>query len=96
MTMTTAPAANVSAAVAASAAYLSSADANIKKDGVYGIVVKVLLKVSLKFGLLKTWKGKPIVRCDLKVPMKPRNGTLIGNEFQVTYCDWDKKWWLFR
>ncbi|XP_004497666.1 NDR1/HIN1-like protein 10 [Cicer arietinum] len=69
---------------------------NEMKDGVYGIDVKVLLNVRFKLWLFKTGKVKPKVRCDLKVPLKSKNGTSLGNEFQVTDCDWDYKWRLFR
>ncbi|PNX85197.1 late embryogenesis abundant protein [Trifolium pratense] len=60
------------------------------KNGVYAIVVKILLKARFTLGLFKTWEGNPMVRCDLQVPLKS------GNEFLATNCDWDDKWWLFR
>jgi hypothetical protein len=67
-----------------------------KKNGVYEIVVKVLLKAKFKFGMFQTWEGNPKVRCDLQVSLKSENEISLGNEFLATNCDWDDKWWLFR
>ncbi|XP_058786457.1 NDR1/HIN1-like protein 10 [Vicia villosa] len=63
-----------------------------RKDGVYRIDVKVLLDVRFKLGLFKIGNVEPRVRCDLKVPMKTGNRTLLMNGFQATDCDWDYKW----
>ncbi|KAL5076568.1 hypothetical protein RYX36_015552 [Vicia faba] len=46
-----------------------------KKDGVYGIDVKIFLTVRFKLGLFKTEKGKPKIRCNLKVPLRTSNAT---------------------
>lgn len=57
-----------------------------KKDGVYHVQVKLYLKVRFKFGLIKTGKYKPKVKCDLKVPLKGVSGAAA---FEVTRCDYD-------
>ncbi|XP_058769112.1 NDR1/HIN1-like protein 10 [Vicia villosa] len=68
-----------------------------KRDGVYGIDVKILMNVRFKLGLFKTGKAKPKVRCNLKVPLRSSNvTTLLGNKFQATDCEWDYKGILFR
>ncbi|CAI8597471.1 unnamed protein product [Vicia faba] len=67
-----------------------------KKDGVYGIDVKIFLNVRFKLGLFKTGKAKPKIRCNLKVPLRTSNVTFLGDGFQVTDCDWGYKGILFR
>ncbi|GLT90098.1 hypothetical protein SLE2022_080500 [Rubroshorea leprosula] len=40
-----------------------------KNSGVYSIDVKLNLRVRFKLGKLKTWRFKPKIECDLKVPL---------------------------
>ncbi|KAK2454666.1 NDR1/HIN1 protein [Trifolium repens] len=67
-----------------------------KRNGVYQIVVKVLIKARFKFGMFQTWEGNPKVSCDLQVSLKSGCEIPLGNEFLATNCDWDDKWWFFR
>lgn len=53
-----------------------------KKAGVYDIDVKLYLRIRFKFGKVKTWRLKPKVKCDLKVPI-----SAVG--FKRTKCDID-------
>jgi hypothetical protein len=65
-----------------------------KKDGIYGIDVKVFLNLRFKLGSIKK-KAEPKVHCDLKVPLKSLNGTLLGNAFISIDCVWICKRRLF-
>ena len=71
-----------------------------KGSGVYGIDLKVDMKVRFKLGLLKTGKVKPKARCELKVPLVTisRNGTTstAENGFHDTECDWGYRWLWFH
>ncbi|CAN6810169.1 hypothetical protein YC2023_034107 [Brassica napus] len=58
------------------------------KSGIYRIDAKLRLKIRFKFGLIKSWKFKPKIRCDLKVPLSSSN-TTSGFQFQRTKCDVD-------
>ncbi|CAG7878925.1 unnamed protein product [Brassica rapa] len=58
------------------------------KSGIYRIDAKLRLKIRFKFGLIKSWKFKPKIRCDLKVPLSTSNAT-SGFQFQRTKCDVD-------
>lgn len=58
-----------------------------KTAGVYSIDVKLYLRVKFKVGKIKTWRFKPKVECDLKVPLSS-SGTSAG-AFQTTKCDID-------
>ena len=58
------------------------------KSGIYRIDAKLRLRVRFKFGLIKSWRFKPKVRCDLKVPLGSSNVT-SGFQFQRTKCDID-------
>ncbi|GLT90103.1 hypothetical protein SLE2022_080550 [Rubroshorea leprosula] len=40
-----------------------------KNSGVYSVDVKLNLRVRFKLGKLKTWRFKPKIECDLKVPL---------------------------
>ncbi len=57
-----------------------------KSAGVYNIDVKLYLRIRFKVGKLKTWKLKPKIECDLKVPLGS-NGNSAG--FERTKCDID-------
>lgn len=61
-----------------------------KEDGVYGIDVKMYLKVRFKLGVFKTKTLKPKVTCELRVPLKSAGGGGGGGGFEVTKCDWDR------
>ncbi|XP_059668659.1 NDR1/HIN1-like protein 3 [Cornus florida] len=52
-------------------------------SGIYNIDVKLYLRIRLKFGVFKTPKFKPKIKCDLKVPL------LSAATFQTTKCDFD-------
>ncbi|RID68062.1 hypothetical protein BRARA_C00247 [Brassica rapa] len=58
------------------------------KSGIYRIDAKLRLKIRFKFGLIKSWKFKPKIRCDLKVPLSTSNAT-SEFQFQRTKCDVD-------
>ncbi|CAL0310544.1 unnamed protein product [Lupinus luteus] len=57
-----------------------------KSSGVYDIEVKLYLRIRFKLGVLKTWKMKPIIDCDLKVPLAASNNgnSVAGGGFQTT------------
>lgn len=59
-----------------------------KGSGVYGIDVKLYLRVRFKLGALKTKTLKPKVSCELHVPLTSAGGAASG--FQTTKCDWDR------
>ncbi|CAL9026318.1 unnamed protein product [Prunus brigantina] len=59
-----------------------------KSSGVYDIDVKLYLRVRFKFGLIKTGKFKPRIKCELKVPLT-QNGSSSGGTFETTKCDVD-------
>ncbi|KAL1331863.1 NDR1/HIN1-like protein 3 [Arachis duranensis] len=70
-------------------------------SGVYGIDLKVFMKVRFKFWFMKTGKVKPKAICVLKVPLMTRskNGTFTaehGGAFQDTACDWGYRWLWFH
>ncbi|CAH8354645.1 unnamed protein product [Eruca vesicaria subsp. sativa] len=58
------------------------------KSGIYRVDAKLRLKIRFKFGLIKSWKFRPKIRCDLKVPLGSSNST-SGFQFQRTKCDVD-------
>ncbi|KAF5473490.1 hypothetical protein F2P56_010098 [Juglans regia] len=58
-----------------------------KNAGVYSIDVKLYLRIKFKVGKIKTWRFKPKVKCDLKVPLSS-NGTSASG-FETTKCDID-------
>ncbi|KFK25034.1 hypothetical protein AALP_AA8G058100 [Arabis alpina] len=58
------------------------------KSGIYRIDAKLRLRVRFKFGLVKTWRFKPKIRCEIKVPISNVN-TTSGFVFQRTKCDVD-------
>ncbi|KAK2982085.1 hypothetical protein RJ640_003210 [Escallonia rubra] len=53
-----------------------------KGSRVYGIDLKLYLKIRLKFGWIKTTKFKPKIKCDLKVPLESNGVSSVG--FQAT------------
>ncbi|RAL44639.1 hypothetical protein DM860_003398 [Cuscuta australis] len=55
------------------------------KEGVYGIDVKLKMRIRLKLRWIKTRKMKPTIECDLKVPLSGSK-----NPFERTRChlDW--------
>lgn len=57
-----------------------------KTAGVYNIDVKLYLRIRLKFGAVKSWRLKPKIECDLKVPISA-DGTTAG--FETTKCSLD-------
>lgn len=59
-----------------------------KNSGVYEIDVKLYLRVRFKFGLIKTGKFKPRIKCGLKVPLT-QNGSSSVSTFETTKCDVD-------
>lgn len=58
------------------------------KSGIYRIDAKLRLRVRFKFGLIKSWRFKPKISCELKVPISNPN-TTSGFQFQRTKCDVD-------
>lgn len=58
-----------------------------KNAGVYNIDVKLYLRIKFKVGKIKTWRFKPKVKCELKLPLSA-NGTSSGG-FETTKCDID-------
>ncbi|XP_010452556.1 PREDICTED: NDR1/HIN1-Like protein 3 [Camelina sativa] len=54
---------------------------------IYRIDTKLRLRVRFKFGLIKSWRFKPNIKCELKVPLS--NSTTSGFQFQRTKCDVD-------
>lgn len=58
-----------------------------KGSGVYGIDVKLYLRVRFKLRTLKTPRFKPKIECDLKVPLDS-NGKASAT-FQTTKCGFD-------
>ncbi|GLT47701.1 hypothetical protein SLA2020_213730 [Shorea laevis] len=59
-----------------------------KNSGVYSIDVKLNLRVRFKLGKLKTWRFKPKIECDLKVPLSSSDGGLVGGA-ETTKCKID-------
>ncbi|GLT47705.1 hypothetical protein SLA2020_213760 [Shorea laevis] len=59
-----------------------------KNSGVYSIDVKLNLRVRFKVGKLKTWRFKPKIECDLKVPLSSSDGGLAGGA-ETTKCKID-------
>ncbi|XP_024026818.1 LOW QUALITY PROTEIN: NDR1/HIN1-like protein 3 [Morus notabilis] len=59
-----------------------------KKAGVYDIDVKLYLRIRFKFGKVKTWRLKPKIKCDLKVPISA-DGKSPAVGFKRTKCDID-------
>ncbi|KAF5473928.1 hypothetical protein F2P56_005875 [Juglans regia] len=61
---------------------------NVEKNaGVYNIDVKLYLRIKFKVGKVKTWRFKPKVKCELKLPLSAK-GTSAGG-FKITKCDID-------
>lgn len=61
-----------------------------ESSGVYNIDVNLYLKIRFKLGALRTFKFKPKVKCDLKVPLIRTNGTTSSADgFETTRCDLD-------
>ena len=59
-----------------------------KGSGVYSIDVKLYLRIRFKISPgIKTWRFKPKVECDLKVPLAADGKSVVG--FERTKCDWD-------
>lgn len=56
-----------------------------KTLGVYDIYVKFYLRIRFKLGAVKTWRIKPKVECDLRVPLSSDGKPAAG--FQTTKCD---------
>ncbi|GMN39532.1 hypothetical protein TIFTF001_008771 [Ficus carica] len=59
-----------------------------KKAGIYDIDVKLYLRIRLKFGAVKSWRLKPKIECDLKVPISA-DGKTPGVGFERTKCSLD-------
>ncbi|PON70088.1 Late embryogenesis abundant protein [Trema orientale] len=59
-----------------------------KSSGLYSIDVKLYLRIRFKLGVIKTWRMKPKIECDLKVPLSADGKSTVGS-FQTTKCDWD-------
>lgn len=55
---------------------------------IYRIDAKLRLKMRFKFGLIKSWRFRPKIKCELKVPLSSSN-TTGGFQFQRTKCDVD-------
>ncbi|GLT90095.1 hypothetical protein SLE2022_080470 [Rubroshorea leprosula] len=53
-----------------------------KNSGVYSIDVKLNLRVRFKLGKLKTWRFKPKIECDLKVPL---NGSAETTKCKIDF-----------
>lgn len=58
-----------------------------KTDGVFGINVKLNLRIRAKLGWIKVGHFKPKIKCGLNVPLKS-NGT-SSSAFEATKCDFD-------
>lgn len=56
-------------------------------SGIYSIDVKLYLRIRFKLGVIKTWRFKPRIECDLKVPLSAEGKSTVG--FQRTKCDLD-------
>ncbi|KAF7138199.1 hypothetical protein RHSIM_Rhsim07G0206200 [Rhododendron simsii] len=56
-----------------------------KASGVYGIDVKLYLRVRFKLRTLKTPRFKPKIECDLKVPLDSRGKA--SRTFETTKCE---------
>lgn len=54
-------------------------------NGVYGIVVKLYLRVRFKVGLFKFGTYKPKIRCNLQVPLEGKS----EEKFEETRCHYD-------
>ncbi|OWM79040.1 NDR1/HIN1-like protein 10 [Punica granatum] len=57
-----------------------------KAAGVYDIDVKLYLRVRFKLGKIKTFRFKPKIKCDLKVPVSTAGS---ASDFGSTKCDFD-------
>lgn len=58
-----------------------------KSAGVFDIEVKLYLGIRFKIGTVNTWRVKPKINCELKVPLSS-NGTSPGG-FETTKCHID-------
>jgi hypothetical protein len=56
-----------------------------KNLGVFDIHVKLNLQVRFKLGKFKTWRMKPKINCELKVPLSSNGISVVG--FETTKCD---------
>lgn len=59
-----------------------------KGSGVYDIDVKLYLRVRFKVGWVKTWRLKPKIKCELKVPISNGKASSASG-FQKTSCGVD-------
>lgn len=59
-----------------------------KRAGVYDIDVKLYLRIRFKVGKVKSWRMKPKIKCDLKVPLSA-DGKTPAVGFKRTKCDLD-------
>lgn len=60
-----------------------------KGSGIYSIDVKLYLRIRFKIGVVKTWRFKPRIECDLKVPLSVDGKTPAVGSFQRTKCELD-------
>ncbi|KAG7958337.1 hypothetical protein I3843_10G016300 [Carya illinoinensis] len=58
-----------------------------KSVGVFDVEVKLYLRIRFKLGKVKSWRMRPKIECDLKVPLSS-NGKVAGG-FQTTKCHID-------
>lgn len=56
-----------------------------KSLGVFDIHVQLYLRIRFKLGKVKTWRFKPKINCDLKVPFSSIGKSVGG--FETTKCD---------
>lgn len=59
-----------------------------KRSGVFEVDVKLYLRVRFKIGIVKTWRFKPRIKCEIKVPIAA-DGTTTTTAFQRTQCGID-------
>ncbi|XP_018851217.1 NDR1/HIN1-like protein 10 [Juglans regia] len=58
-----------------------------KSGGVFDVDVKLYLRIRFKLGKVKSWRMRPKIKCDLKVPLSSNGKVAVG--FQTTKCDID-------
>ncbi|KAJ0028315.1 hypothetical protein Pint_36147 [Pistacia integerrima] len=57
-----------------------------KTSGIYSVDVKLYLKIRFRLGKIKTPKLKPVIKCELKVPLSSGDST---SNFTATKCEVD-------
>ncbi|KAL8039868.1 hypothetical protein ABFX02_10G064400 [Erythranthe guttata] len=60
-----------------------------KISGRYEIDVKLYLKIRLKFRFVKSWRVKPKIDCDLKIPLTSNGTAAASGVYEPERCDFD-------